>query len=145
MQTTLKHLPAGVHLDKWEDLTITETKTYYQQMIGTLIYATISTRPNIAFTVTQLSWYNNNPTELHIKYVRYILWYLLGTKELEIKYSGDSNAGLIWYLDLDWGENKDDHNSTLGNVFLVANGAISWALQHQKTVAILVGKAEYWN
>ena len=46
-------------------LVTTETKTYYQQMIGTLIYATKGTRPDIVFTAMLLSRYNNNPTEEH--------------------------------------------------------------------------------
>ena len=58
-------LSAGIHLVKSEKLAITETKTFYQQMIRTLIYAAISTRSNIAFTATQLSQYNNNPMETH--------------------------------------------------------------------------------
>ena len=69
--------------------------------------------------------------------------YLKGTKELKIKYDGSSDAGLIGYSDSDWGENKGDDHSTSGHVFLMANGAISWALQWQKTVALSVGEAEY--
>ena len=56
-------LPAGTHLEKLENLATTKTKTYYQQMIRTLIYATISTRPNIAFSATQL---------YHIKTIQWI-------------------------------------------------------------------------
>ena len=52
-----------------------------------------------------------------------------GTKELKIKYDGASDAGLIGYSDSDWGENRDDRHSTSGHVFLMANGAISWASQ----------------
>ena len=77
----------------------------------------------------RLSQFNNNPTKEHIKYAKYILRYLKVTKELKIKYNGSSDARLIGYLDSDWGENKDDHHSTLGHVFLMENGAISWALQ----------------
>ena len=47
-------LPAGVHLEKSEILVTTESKTYYQQMIRTLIYATIGTRPDIAFAAMRL-------------------------------------------------------------------------------------------
>ena len=81
--------------------------------------------------------------EEHIKYTKYILKYLNGTKELKIKYNGSSDAGLIRYSDSDWGENKDDHHSTSGQIFLMANGAVSWALQKQKTIALSVGEAEY--
>ena len=78
---------------------------YYQQMTGTLIYATIGTRPDIAFAATRLSQYNSNPTEEHIKYARYVLRYLKGTKELKIVYDGSSDSRLIRYSDSDWGEN----------------------------------------
>ena len=112
-------------------------------MIGTLIYAAISTRPVIAFAATWLSWFNNNLAEPHIKYMKYVLWYLWGTKELKIKYDGSSDTRLIGYSDSDWGENKDDHQDTSGHIFLMANGTISWALQWQMTVAHSVGEAEY--
>ena len=130
-----------------------DTKTYYQQIIRTLIYATIGTSPNIAFTAMRLSQFNNNPTKEHIKYTKYVLRYLKGTKGLKIKYDGSSDAGLIrysdsdWgenrYSDSDWGENRDDCHSTSGHVFLMANGVISWASQWQKPVALSVGEAEY--
>ena len=119
------------------------TKTYYQQIIGTLIYAAIGTRPDIAFVATRLSRFNNNPTEKHIKYAIYVLQYLKNTKKLKIKYDGASDARLIGYSDSDWGENRDDRHSTSGHVFLMANGAISWASQQQKMVTLSLGEAEY--
>ena len=79
----------------------------------------------------------------HIKYAKYILQYLKGTKELKIKYDGSSDAGLIRYSDSDWGENRDDHHSTSGHIFLWANGAMSWASQQQKIFTLSVGEAEY--
>ena len=60
-------------MEKSEETVALDTKTYYQQIIGTLIYAAIGTRPDIAFVATRLSWFNNNPTEEHIKYARYVL------------------------------------------------------------------------
>ena len=122
-------LPAGIHLEKSEEPVALDTKTYYQQIIGTLIYAAISTRPDIAFAATRLSQFNNNPTKEHIKYAKYVLRYLKGTKELKIKYNRSSDARLIRYSDSDWGENRDDRHSTSGHVYLMANGAISWASQ----------------
>ena len=122
-------LPAGIHLEKSKEPVALDTKTYYQQIIGTLIYAAIGTRPNITFVAMRLSQFNNNPMQEHIKYARYVLRYLKGTKELKIKYDGASDAGLIGYSDSNWGENRDDCHSTSGHVFLMANSAISWASQ----------------
>ena len=60
-----------------------------------------------------------------------------------IHYDGSSHAGLIGYSDSDWSENKDDRHSTSGQVFTLANGAISWCSRRQKTVALSVAEAEY--
>ena len=136
-------LPAGIHLEKSEEPVALNTKTYYQQIIRTLIYATVGTRPDIAFAAMILSWFNNNPMKEHIKYTKYILQYLKGTREFKIKYDRSSDAGLIRYSDPDWGENSDDCHSTSGHIFLMANGAISWESQWQKMVALSVGEAEY--
>ena len=73
-------LHASVHLEKLEELVPIETKTHYQQIIRMLIYAAIGTRPNITFAATRLSQFNNNPTEEHIKYMKYVLRYLKNLK-----------------------------------------------------------------
>ena len=86
--STKTPLPAGIHLEKSKEPVALDTKTYYQQIIRTLIYATIGTRPNITFAAMRLSQFNNNPMKEHIKYAKYILCYLKGTKELKIKYNG---------------------------------------------------------
>ena len=136
-------LPAGVHLTKSETPSSTNLRTEYQQLISTLLYAALGTRPDIAFAVTQLSQFNSDPAEEHLRYTKYVLRYLKGTKSLWICYDGSSNAGLIGYSDSDWGQNKDDRHSTSGQVFTLANSTISWASQHQKTVALSVGESEY--
>ena len=91
-----------------------EKLTRYQQLIGTLLYASIGTCPDIAFAVTRLSRYNTNPTDEHHKYAQYILKYLKGTIKTRIHYDGSSHAGLIGYSDSDWGENKDDRHCQIG-------------------------------
>ena len=48
-------LPAGIHLEKSKEPVALHNKTYYQQIIRTLIYAAIGTRPDIAFAAMRLS------------------------------------------------------------------------------------------
>ena len=50
---------------------------------------------------------------------------------------------MIGYSDSDWGENKANHHTISGNIFLIANRCISWTLQQQKMVAPSVGETEY--
>ena len=82
-------------MEKSKEPVALDTKTYYQQIIGTLINAAIGTRPDIAFAAMRLSRFNNNPTEEQVKYAKYVLRYLKGTKELKIKYDGSLDARLI--------------------------------------------------
>ena len=111
-------LPARIHLENSEEPVALNTKTYYQQIIRMLSYAAIGTRPNITFVAMRLSWFNNNPTQEHIKYAKYVLRYLKGTKELKIKYNGNSDARLIGYSDSDWGENREWSSLHIRTCFL---------------------------
>ena len=53
--STKTPLSAGIHLEKSEEPVALDTKPYYQQIIGTMIYAAIGTRPDIAFVAMRLS------------------------------------------------------------------------------------------
>ena len=41
---------------------------------------------------------------------------------------------VIGYSDADWASCQDDRHSTIGNVFIIAGGAVSWLSKHQATV-----------
>ena len=140
---TKTQLPEGVHLVTATEPMPPEKLTRYQQLIGTLLYASIGTCPDIAFAVTRLLRYNANPMDEHHRYAQYILKYLKGTIKTRIHYDWSSHAGLIGYSDSDWGENKDDRHSTSGQVFTLANGTISWRSRRPKKVALSVAEAEY--
>ena len=62
-------LPEGVRLVATTEPTPPEKLTQYQQLIGTFLYASIGTCPDIAFAVTRLSRYNTNPTDEHHRYM----------------------------------------------------------------------------
>ena len=66
-------LPAGIHLEKSEEPVALDTKTYYQQIIRTLVYATIGTRHNVTFAAMRLSRFNNHLMKEHIKFAKYVL------------------------------------------------------------------------
>ena len=48
----------------------------YAKVIGCLMYAMTSTRPNIAFAVGKLSIYTSNPSKFHWHDIRRVLKYL---------------------------------------------------------------------
>ena len=136
-------LPAGAVLEKNVGTSSESFRTLYQSIIGSIMYAMLGTRPDIAFAVTRLSKFASNPSQQHLNYARYILKYLQGTKEYALCYDGASNSGLIAYSDSDWAEDRDDRHSTSGFIFMMANCVVSWASRRQPTVSLSSTEAEY--
>jgi hypothetical protein len=61
---------------------------------------------------------------------------------MEIRYRPE-NPNLIGYINADYGGDKLDRKSTIGNIFLLAGGVISWFSRKQKSVSTSITKAEY--
>ena len=57
----------------------------YQSMVGSLLYAAMATRPDIAQSVGAVSKFNSNPSEAHLTAVKRILRYLKGTVDLALR------------------------------------------------------------
>lgn len=49
-----------------------------------------------------------------------------GNSWFGIKLLKSRNGSLVGYLDVDWGGDSDDRQSTTGNLFLMGGGVISW-------------------
>jgi hypothetical protein len=60
--------------------------THYRFVIGKLMYAAVSTRPDITFAVSFLACYAHDPTEHHLKMIKTLLRYLSMTSHYSICY-----------------------------------------------------------
>ena len=107
----------------------------YQSMVGSLIYAAIATRPDIAYAVAALAKFNSSPTEAHLTAVKRVFRYLKGTAQLRLQYQ-ETDVNVVGYSDADWASDSDDRRSTSRNVFVMSGGAISWTSKKQPTVAL---------
>ncbi|XP_063781232.1 uncharacterized protein LOC134929571 [Pseudophryne corroboree] len=99
----------------------------YQNAIGSLIYASIGTRPDITYAECWASQFANNPGRQHWIAVKRILRYLKGTSSLKLKFTGSSDTSLKVYCDADWGSDEDDRRSYIGYLFSLAGAAVNWA------------------
>jgi hypothetical protein len=118
----------------------------YMSLVGSLLYAAIVTRPDIAYAVQALGRHMQNSTDEHYSAGKRILRYLQGTKELGLKYGGSSNeegVEVIGFADADWGSDKDTRRSVTAYVFMLGGAAISWGSKLQPTVALSTSEAEY--
>nr|KAJ0212594.1 hypothetical protein LSAT_V11C400219000 [Lactuca sativa] len=114
----------------------------YSRDIGCLMYAMISTRPDIAYDVGRLSRYTSNPSSHHWQAVSRVFKYLKGTMNYGLTYSGYPSV-LEGYSDASWINNLEDHSSTSGWVFLLGGGAISWASKKQTCITNSTMESEF--
>jgi transposase InsO family protein len=121
----------------------------YQSAVGSLMYASQATRPDITYAVTALSQFCSKPTEEHWRAVKRVLRYLRGTMHYGLTYRGPTSPNeppsltLRGYCDSDWAEDSIDRRSITGYAFLLSGAPISWASRKQSTVAHSSTEAEY--
>lgn len=118
------------------------TNPRYRELIGSLMYLSVATRPDIAHSVSVLSQFNEHPTEEHWGAAKRVLRYLKGTTKLGLVYRRPVGK-IIGYTDADWGNDPNDSRSYTGYVFTLGGAAISWKSRKQRTVALSTTEAEY--
>ena len=75
------------------------SKVPYSSVVGSLMYAMVCTRPDIAYVVSMVSRFLNQPQKEHWKAVKRIFRYLKGTTDLGLSYGSHSNCCLTGYSD----------------------------------------------
>lgn len=104
--------PLPLSLNAVPDIPDSEIKVNYQCIIGSILYLTICTRPDIAYLAMALGQFNANPNCSPLLAAKGVLHYLIGTLNLALEYNG--NRALVGtsatamvpcncvFLDADW-------------------------------------------
>ena len=129
----------------------------YMEMTGSLMYAAISTRPDIAHAVFYLASNMLAPLEIHMQAAVRVMRYLADTRDLGLMF-GTRNGGIIGdsrghsrtlvdvcaFADADWANDKGDRRSITGWVSKLNGDPISWSSKKQRTVALSTCEAELY-
>jgi hypothetical protein len=96
--------------------------------VGSVLYAAITTRLDIAYAVNLVSRFMKNPGEIHWKACKRILRYLHGTKKtgLVFRANGSKEFTIEAYSDADWAGDHNDRKSTTGFVITINGSVVSW-------------------
>lgn len=137
----------NIILLKKETLNIdTQSSSLYATAIGSLMYAVVGTRIDIAYAVQNLSQFTQNPGLEHWTAVKRVFQYLKGTMDYGLVYGGR----LTWpdrlitaFTDADWGSNPNNWKSITGNMYLLGGATIGWLSKKQMITATSSCKAEY--
>lgn len=134
-------------LQKGKPGTELPSATDYQSLVGSLMYAVIGTRPDLAYTVTRLSQYSSCPTTEHYSTAKRVLRYLQGSLDHELFYPRSkfttTPPEVHCFSDRRFAEDLDDRRLTSGYIIMLGNAAVSWCCKKQKSVTVSTTEAEY--
>ncbi|KAJ9561619.1 hypothetical protein OSB04_006779 [Centaurea solstitialis] len=90
----------------------------YAYAIGSIMYAMLCPRPDVAYSISVMSRYQQNPGEAHWVAVKNILKYLRRTKDLFLVFGGsEDEISVTEYTDASFQTDRDDFRSKSGYVF----------------------------
>jgi hypothetical protein len=117
----------------------------YRDIVGSLGYLVNMTRPDLAWSYSELSKYVQNPGKVHMDAAHHVLRYLRATYDQTIVYERtDALANTIWgWVDSDWAADLDSRRSHTGFILMLSGGAVSWKSRRQDCVSLSTSEAEY--
>ena len=134
-------LEANVHLGRGQGEAVTD-EFPYAELVGSLLYLTVNTRPDLAHAASVLSRFMSCATQEHWKAAKRVLRYIAGSLDRGLVYT--CGAPLIEvYTDSDYAGDPDSCKSTSGAVVLSRGGAVVWGSKLQTVAAASTCEAEY--
>ena len=98
----------------------------YASAKGSIMYATLSTRPDVCLAISLAGRYQSNPGVDHWTAVKNILKYLKMTNDMFLVYGGDKELVENGNIDASFDSDPDDSKSQTEYVFILNGGAVSW-------------------
>ena len=115
----------------------------YASLVGSLIYLSVVTHPDIAYAVSVSGRAMANPKAGDLIVAKRILRYLRGSQDRGITYRKNGDKEIHCFADADYAADLETRRSTSGYVFTLAGAAISWASKRQHSVALSTMESEY--
>lgn len=116
----------------------------YQEAVGSLLYLSTITRPDISYATSTVAQYCSNSRELHVTALKRIFKYLRDSFNMGICYTGSRDPNILFaYVDSDYARDVDDRKSRSGCCLILNDGPVSWFSRKQLCVATSTTESEY--
>ncbi|KAG2883895.1 hypothetical protein PC117_g25918 [Phytophthora cactorum] len=122
----------------------------YREVVGSLMYLMVGTRPDLAFYMREVSQFLSNPGKEHWNAVVRGLKYLSGTTDQGLLLGGSKSIdninladNLTAYTDSDYANCRDTRRSVGGYVTMTGQSPISWLSRKHHTVVLSTTEAAY--
>lgn len=119
------------------------TKYPFKELLGSLVYIMMATRPDVCYSISYFSRFQDRATDEVFFYLLRVLEYLYHTRTMSLEFKADKSEMIEGYADADYANDVNDRKSISGNVFTMCGDTISWSSKKQKTVALSSTEAEF--
>ena len=129
-----------------------ELQSLYRSMVGSLMFLSTSSRPDISFCVKELSRHLVHPSELHVQAAGRCFRYLRGTADYTLNYNQNRKAHfhadapqkqrIYGSADADFAGEWETAKSTTGYGFSGGSGVLTWRAGTQSIVTHSSTEAE---
>ncbi len=114
----------------------------FEQIIGSLVYLALRSRPDILTSVLILARFQKAPTAYCHQAAKRILRYLRGTTTHGLLYES-GNIKITGFVDSDYAGDVTDRKSMSGFIVKLGSASCIWGSKKQPTVALSTCEAEY--
>lgn len=137
-----KYIP--ITKEQSESQTILPDNKKYLQAIGSLIYLSTVSRPDISYAVINLARKSSRPTKEDWRKVKHIMAYLKATVKTGLIFTKSQSHKLKAFSDSDYAGDVESGKSTSGTLILHGNNLIYWKSALQPRVSLSSFEAEYY-
>ena len=114
----------------------------YQRKIGSLLYAAVTTRPDIAFATSRLGRFLINPSPKHHAAADRVLLYLKRHRDYGLRFGGKADDTFTVASDASFADNTVDRKSSQAYAMRLFGSVIGWRANKQNTVTTSTTEAE---
>ena len=137
-------LRVGVKLEEFDENGRVENWPF-RKLVGSLMWLSISTRPDIANAVRAVARYCAAPRAIHWKAALGILEYVNETSEYGITFQRGTSysISLEVFADADYDSKAADRRSVSCGLIMCGGASVCWFSRTQKRVTLSTSEAEY--
>jgi hypothetical protein len=123
--------------EKYTSVDMNMSGVPYLELVGTLLYAAISIRLDVAHVVHQLTKHTKNPHRVHWEAAKRVLRYLKGTSKFGLYFKGTTSTTMkiTAFVDADFANDKSDRKSVTGWIVKLNGDIVNWSSKKQSNVA----------
>lgn len=118
-------------------------KVPYSSAVGSLMYAMVGSRPDLAYVVGLICRFMSKPSTKHWLAVKWVMRYVKGELGVNLTFKKSEDFRIRGYCDSDYASDLDKSKLITSYVFTVGGNVVSWRSSLQKVLALSTTEAKY--